>query len=317
MNNQLARRIGEFNKDYFENRGETPIHFVCPITLKDEQAELIKGHVFSQSIPRCTRTWVPQRKDVDNVFSAVESEFHAAINARTASIEEIISDKKLYKQIRPSFEFKGAPVKGAFHRNGPRKNHPVDFVAHLPASEVGEKSSVTIDSIIERDDCAAAFICALQSAHLTMFELLGYSYVFSYPGQYLAGILNEYVRQSSSDKASKIRLAQAFHSAYAQMVVPLDKIPKNTPFEGTLNDKKLLTMVAPNGSQYATGIATRFDDEFLIVLLPSDKSKREQYAQTILEPMECLTFHVAQIETRNRRIATVLPSPELMTIHFR
>ena len=148
MNYKLSLRVDEFNKDYFRERREKPQFFVCPITLRDEQAELIKGHVFSQSLPGCAKKWVPQRKDVDNVFSAVESEFHAAVRAKNVTIEEIISDKKLYKQIRPSFELNGTPVKGAFHAKGSKKNRQVDFVAQLPACEVGEDSSVNLLSLI-------------------------------------------------------------------------------------------------------------------------------------------------------------------------
>jgi hypothetical protein len=314
MNDQLRRRVAEFNDDYFDERGKRPRNFVCPVTLLDEPTELIKGHVFSQSLPGCRRTWVPQRKDIDNVFSTVEADFHAAINARSVSIDEIMADKKLYKQIRPTFEFNGARVKGGFHRMGRKKDNQVDFVAQLPIAEVGEKSSVTIDSIIERDDCAAAFICALQSAHLTMFELLGYSYVFSYSGQFLAGILNEYAQRTANDKASKIRVAESFHSTCMQMVVPLEATSEKLPFQGTLDDQKLLTVIDSIGRQYATGIVTRFASEFLIVLLPSGKDVCEKYMQSLLHPIDSIKFQIARIETHNRRIARVIPAPQTMTI---
>ena len=233
------------------------------------------------------------------------------------SIDELLSDKKLYKQIRPTFEFDGSPVKATFQRVVPRKKNKPDLVAYLPASEVGDEASVTVDSIIDRDDCAAAFVCALQSAHLTMFELLGYSYVFSYPGSFLAGVLNDYVQKSSSDKASKIQLAETFHARYMNMVVPMDAVAEQLPFEGTLSDKKLLTVVDGGGKQYATGVVTRFADEFLIVLLPAGKDTRDRYLRMLDKPMEAVSFHLTQIETVSRRIKNVIPTPQLMTIRVR
>ena len=315
--NQFALRVSAFNRDYFDERGEKPNHFVCPITLRDEPAELIKGHVFSQTLPGCSGKWVPQRKDVDNVFSAVESDFQAAIRAKSNSIDEIMSDKKLYKQIRPKFELNGSPVNAGFHKSGRGKKHSADFIAHLPASEIGDKLFVTIDSIVERDDCAAAFVCALQSAHLTMFELLGYSYVYSYPGNFLAGVLNSYVQQAASDRASRVLLAETFRTEYLNMVIPLEEFTSTPPFEGTLEDKKLLTVVGQDGVQHATGIVVRFASEFLIVLLPSEKSKQGKYFKLLMEPMDSITFHVTQIETRDRRITQVFPTSQFMKIQIR
>ena len=133
----------------------------------------------------------------------------------------------------------------------------------------------------------------------------------------MAGILNKYVQQSANDKASNIRVAKSFHSTYLQMVVPLEAFPDESPFEGTLQDGKLLTVIDSVGRQYATGVVTRFSSEYLIVLLPSGKDDCDEYLQSLLSPMDSIKFHIVQIETLNRRIARVIPASKKMAIQMR
>ena len=81
---ELAKRIEDCRADYAAVYGQSCENFFCPILLKGEKAELIRGHIVNEPL-KSSSEWVPQRKDVDGFYgSVVEPEFIAIIQDREA-----------------------------------------------------------------------------------------------------------------------------------------------------------------------------------------------------------------------------------------
>jgi hypothetical protein len=324
MNQQLATRIKIFNEDYLQATGRLVTNFVCPITLLDEPVELIKGHVVSQSLKNCSRVWVPQRKDVDGAFSSVESDLQGAIDVRGRTTDEIVTDKKLYQLANPKIEFQGKEVK---HRikavkeqtnsetTESKSNSEVDLIAYLPKDEVKDANHIDVALVIERDDCAAAFVSALQAAHLTMFHLLGYYYVFSYSGNRLRTILNDYFAKAPNKKRERIALAKEMHRKLMRMSIPL-VFPGDPIFSGTVADKKFLMIIDESGRDYAWGIIVRFKDDYFAVPLPVSDETAEQYDLMMTGSLEQLLVRPAHLDIENRRLKDVAVAAEISTLQF-
>ena len=67
---ELARRIEECRADFERVKGTPFNDFHCPILLRDERTEMIRGHIVNEVL-KASSEWVPQRKDVDGFYGSV------------------------------------------------------------------------------------------------------------------------------------------------------------------------------------------------------------------------------------------------------
>ena len=69
MDKELAKRIEDNRADYRLVKGEPFDHFFCPILMRDEPAEMCRGHIENNAF--AGKIWIPQRRDVDNFYGSV------------------------------------------------------------------------------------------------------------------------------------------------------------------------------------------------------------------------------------------------------
>jgi hypothetical protein len=79
------KQLNELNQSYTAVTGKEALHFVCPITQRDEAVELCEGHILNKALSVSEAT-VIQRKDVDNHYGhTIEPPMIARINAEEAA----------------------------------------------------------------------------------------------------------------------------------------------------------------------------------------------------------------------------------------
>ena len=302
----LRDRVAVFNRDYSNVMGSYPAHFVCPIRCTDEAGELIKGHVISRTLQNCSRIWVPQRGDVDGVFGTVAAEFQKNFVARIENPADLLADKKAYKQVRPKLELNGVKLQ-PYYDVSRKADTEVPLVIPVPVEQAEGKDVLDIDVVIDRDDRAVALMAALHAAHLTMFYLNGYKYVFSVSGRFMADILNDYcTRAMPLSRADRVKLATEYCDSLRWMHAPLVGAEG---LEGTVEDRKFLVVSSENEAVYAWGIIVRFDTDRIAVFIPLSPETEDLYFDQLDGKSSQLYVRVARLVGSGLEISHVEMSP--------
>ena len=255
----LRGRVEKLRADFAKCRSTPFKHFFCPILFADDPVELCEGHIVPEAFGSAT---IPQRKDVDNFYgSATEADVGGWMEKRE-TIFENWHTHAVQKLVPVRFEANGKtleyyipkePIEVPGHTLaqfiGADGKKVVDVMFKAPAHEVEALCGKEVQLVAERNFVPAMTGSILKAAHLTMFDMLGYDYVFSPTGQYLAAILREFFL-SNKDKKNKRAAANAYFAAYASMVFP---VMQNEIFGGTATDQKgiLLWARATDRSQSA------------------------------------------------------------------
>lgn len=240
----LRGRVEKLRADFAKCRSTPFKHFFCPILFADDPVELCEGHIVPEAFGSAT---IPQRKDVDNFYgSATEADVGGWMEKRE-TIFENWHTHAVQKLVPVRFEANGKtleyyipkePIEVPGHTLaqfiGADGKKVVDVMFKAPAHEVEALCGKEVQLVAERNFVPAMTGSILKAAHLTMFDMLGYDYVFSPTGQYLAAILREFFL-SNKDKKNKRAAANAYFAAYASMVFP---VMQNEIFGGTATDQK-------------------------------------------------------------------------------
>lgn len=279
MKEIVRAKLDKLREDYTQNTGHPFNHFYCPILYKDENKPLCMAHIINTAFPNSARAWTVQREDVDNFYgSKFESDFIVLQHSGKFSPDEVLSDKQLSKSLKPRILFNGNPVDYYYTENNiPDQFSPATIDKNGQTTKLALKMSpeavlAEIDSNwkidISKDLRLPALVSLIKSAHLTLFEMLGYDYVLSAGGNFVGHqILGKFYEQNKSKSKSEVlENALPFFYDFAHMVRPLPS--NNLGFQGTISDNQLLVCRDINNTIWALIVFIRTNQDLHAVLIP-------------------------------------------------
>lgn len=243
----VSRKLEGLRADFQEVTGQPFAHFFCPVLFLDEQTELCKAHVVNAAFGG-RQHWTVQRKDVDNFYGSLFEADFVDLRHRGRPLRDIVEDPNLARRFRPTYSVDGRTVDSYFTAGlvAPCHTRLADdtgrltpIVLKLDPSEMRRLAGATWQIRIDRDLRLSALVSILKAAHLTLFEMIGYSYALS-PGGRLVGqnILGDfYLANAGRQKAEVIANAATHFSEFVHLVRPVVEAPAH--LKGTINDQKL------------------------------------------------------------------------------
>lgn len=240
------------------------------------------GHIVNGAFPNSCRKRVLERGDVDSFYgSVVESHFITVINSGDASIEEILTSKSLRKNLPWSIKVDGETIDSYTPGAEVPTNHSVvgfDLGGEKPlrlALKITEdelEAAKNVQFVLDRDYVPEAVASLLKAAHLTMFRVFGYGYVFSTAGLDVARILREFFERHKNtfkgmlSAEKQCAVADTFQ-AHMGMILPMKSFDQNL-LKGTIEDNRFILCAGSSGRPFAIGVLVRTDDHMHVVFLP-------------------------------------------------
>lgn len=178
--------------------------------------------------------------------SAFEAEF-VDLKDHGRKAADVLADRALARRLRPRIVAAGRPIEHyvptgpipAKHTRvilgGPHGD--VAFALKAPPDEVAALTSAEWTVAVEKDLRIPALVSTLKAAHLTLFEMLGYTYALSAGGHFLGhDVLGKFFLENRG-KPKRDVLAKAFHRfrEFAHMMRPMLGVPDT--FRGTAEEK--------------------------------------------------------------------------------
>lgn len=247
MTKRVATKLSRLKADYAAVTGKPFEHFFCPMLYADEDVELCQAHIVNRAFGASSR-WTVQRKDVDGFYgSAFESDF-LDLKHRARTIPELMADRGLAMRFKPQIMLEGRPVEyyagGAgpvppqhtrLVLDGPLGQVPV--VLKLSPEELAAKTKAHWGLSMERDLRVPALVSALKAAHLTLFDMLGYTYALSAGGHFLGhDVLGSFfLKNAGQPKAAIVGAAHAHFREFVHLMRPLLGVADT--FKGTADEK--------------------------------------------------------------------------------
>lgn len=311
MHPDLSERIEALRQDFAGIAGRPFRHFFCPILFVDEEVELCKAHVVNRAFASSSRRWTVQRKDVDNFFgSAFESAFVSLQSNQPGIAMKAFVDPQLYRDLRPQVILDGSPVEH-FVANGPVPSQWAELQLHHENGEVRLGLKMPADRIasvtqasdwqfeVSRDLRVPAVVSVLKAAHLTMFELLGYSYALQPDGLWLGHVLGEfYLKNTGGSVPEIVRRAAEYFAPLAAMVRPVEAAPPAVT--GTVDDRRVHFCWADAEQTTPWGILTyvRTGETLHAVLLPAleHEAGAERFGDFLKRDGDVFDISVARFE---------------------
>jgi hypothetical protein len=302
MDEQLRARISELQADYSVNTGKRFEHFFCPILFSDADTTLCKGHIVNEAFRDSARAWVVQRSDVDNFFgSRFEADFTVLQTARGTHAAEVLTNKKLRRDLEPKIVVDGKEV-GFFLS---REEVPEHFTKLIIEGDIkatlglkmnrataiaAQESNWEVE--FSKDLRLPALVSLIKAAYLTNFSLFGYRYVLSAAGHFVGRhILGEFFLQNHSKSKDEVRKSAAkFFREFGHIVRP---VSSNTiGLRGTITDRTVIVCWASSGFPWATIVFVRTGYLLHAVMLP------------VSDHLDSLPTFLDFMSNRNESIAT-------------
>ena len=231
------------------------------------------------------RTRTIQRKDVDNYYGTLfESAFSDVKWVDRSVVKEALRDRNLRQRLglklisdnqvqQHYFPSSNSSVNREIHT--PIELHLDDETVPLalkqPRGELEQKLDGRWQFRVEKDASLAAVVSLLKSAHLTLFHLLGYKYVFSPGGQLLGRkalgefFLNTYDPQGW-DRKCALDIAQRHFNPFANTVRPI--LAQFLGLQGTITDGRILAC-GTGDTPWGLGILIRCGGRMHTVIVPN------------------------------------------------
>ncbi|MHB1356671.1 MAG: hypothetical protein ACYCZF_11940 [Anaerolineae bacterium] len=279
MRTNVRSKLITLNSDYEHIFGKPFAYFCCPILFKDEIVPLCKAHIVNLAFPNSSRHWTVQRKDVDNFYGSIfEAEFVDILYKEGRTLSDAIIDKTLSKKLKPTILVDNTPVdffvaKNEIPTNFTRMDLSIDGSSvqlglKMPPEDVRAGLEHNWEILVSKDVRIPALVSLIKAAHLTLFEMLGYSYAFSNSG-YIVGreILGEfYLQNSDKTKSSALDSALPFFREFTHMVRPFQSAPAN--FQGTITDKLCYVCKEKDDPPWAIIVFVKTSKSLHAVMIP-------------------------------------------------
>jgi hypothetical protein len=228
---ELERKIEKLRVDFADANGERFEHFYCPILLKDEAVPLCQAHLVNKAFSGASNRWTVQRADVDNFFGSFFEADFVELRHSDAPVQTALANG--YSGIlKPRITYKKQKVD--FYR--PRGKVPPQHSQILIGEQKGVKLALKIhpnalastaeqdwEISLESDLRLAALVSVLKSAHLTLFDMLGYQYALSAGGAFLGHTIlgSFFTANCNTPKRQVLVNAQAHFTEFANLVRPI------------------------------------------------------------------------------------------------
>lgn len=273
-NSRLKELTGKFRSS---GESEVPKDFLCPILRVEESTLLCKGHIVPKAVQG--RTWVVQRKDVDNFYgSFAEAGFIHGVKLRAMPTFEdgvkYVFKHGLARRANVSI-YDGDGAKASVHPTRKWAGgqevlvRPIDGPIDV---DRGLSLSINLDVGYE------TLLTCLHTAHLGIFEGAGYAYVSSSSGQFVANLLRDVylhfsrLRGAKGCKFDRAHLA-AMCQAYTNMVRPLNSVDE---FNKRLREDPFRSFILCwcGDTVFAAVHLLQADSEWNAVMVYADLDKR-------------------------------------------
>lgn len=298
---KLKSKLEKLRSD-FVNIGNPPFkYFYCPIIYKDEDAKLCKAHIVNKAFKNSARKWTILRKDIDSFFgSNFEADFTLLRDAKILSV----SDKLLDKRFTPAFIANGKQVKHYLVKSEIPSNFAhIEFTENGKTIHIGLKMSPkelnesikkqwSID--VTTDIRIASLVSLIKSAYLTLFDTIGYRYVFSAAGEFVGRtILGKfYLKNYKNSKKVVIKNATVFFKGFVNMVRPVQTCGFN--FQGTISDRMVLICRGSSGSPWAVIVFIKTGQMLHNVMIP------------VFDQIDSIETFLGFLKNKNESIAVTL-----------
>jgi hypothetical protein len=332
MHPDIAERLEALRQDFAAVAGRPFNYFFCPILFVDEQVELCRAHIVNHAFAASSRRWTVQRKDVDNFFgTAFESAFVVLQSNEPGIAMKAFVDPQLYRSLRPQVTLDGIPVEHFVAKDPVPTQWPVlEFRHDHGEVKLGLKmapdrlASITQEADWQVEVCrdlrVQAVVSVLKAAHLTMFELLGYSYVLQPTGQWLGQILDKFYLENVGGSTQEIlRGATRYFAPLTAMVRPVEAAP--LAVTGTIDDGFFHSCWSDAADPAPWGILTyiRTGENRRAVLLPTlaDEASVERFKTFLKRQGDAFEISDARLEgtgwvfNKSRRQSVEWPSASM------
>ena len=311
---ESIKRVLDILREDFVAHGHEPFkHFFCPILHEDVHTELCEGHLIPKDFGNA---WVPQRKDIDGFYgSRAEAAFIACIQDRGIDTATLLTDKDKHKKHDPKIVFDGNVIEHYFPKDFskiPADHAQARFVGgdgeilrdvafkltpeQLDAMETLAGEGKGLEVVIDKDYLPAMTAALLKAAHLTMFAMFRYEWVFSVSGRDLAAILRKfYLENCSKPKAEVDGPLKEYFSQHLQMVKPFYAADSSL-LAGTINDNRIITFVNGNNRPYLMGIVVKVGGDTFVVFVPASDDTINTYFDFLKCPPASVAMHIVELK---------------------
>ncbi len=277
----MVAKLAELNADFEVVTGRPFQHFYRPVLYHDDDVELCQAHLMNQAFPDACRRWTVQRKDVDNFFGSMfESAFVALRHRGRPRTPDLLVDKIAAQG--PKVFLDGRPVEH-YVSKGPVPSQFSPFIVDGPDGPARLAVKMEPDATlaaadgkweirIDRDLRLPAVVSLLKSAHLTLFEMLGYHYALSAGGAFLGRtVLGDFFSQHNVGPRSELMQHAHRHFAeFTHMVRPV--VAGLEEAKGTAADRRLFICMRGTQIRWAFLVIVRAEDAVHCVLVPTFES---------------------------------------------
>lgn len=279
MNDKVKTKLETLNADFKSVTGRPFAHFYCPILFRDERTTLIQAHIVNEAFSNSSRRWTIQRRDVDNFFGTLfEADFTVLQERGKHEPIDIISDKVLSRKLKPKIFADGRLVEH-YRPDGKipeshskitiqKEGYPeVHLAFKVNPSEMLRTFDARWEIGIRRDLRLSAFVSLLKTAHLTLFELVGYHYALSSGGLFMGrDVLGKFFDQARNlDRSAILKAAVTHFAEFVNLMRPMLKAPPE--LKGTISDG-LLYLCTGTPKPWAIMVLVRTGDKMHAVLVP-------------------------------------------------
>jgi hypothetical protein len=280
MNTFVKAELKRLSADFAETAGSSFSNFFCPMLYKDEEAEVCQAHIINEAFDDSSRTCTVQRRDVDNFFgSHFESDFVDTAKFKKVSLTEILADASLSKRFNAKILLDGNPVEH-FYATGRMPNQfsriqvgdmdpttPLGLKMHR--SEIKNAANQKWEIEVSRDVTIQMLVSTIKAAHLSLFKMLGYRYVFTTSGYFVGRtILGEFFFQNAKVRKRDIETrALQFFASNVHMVRPV--ISTTFGAEGTITDRKMFMCMGGSGVAWAFIVLVKTGAQMHGVMIPT------------------------------------------------
>lgn len=223
VNDQKLRELAD---DYERVTGKRFEHFFCPILFRDEPTELCNGHIVNKAFDASKLTTL-QRKDVDGWYGTnFESDF-ADLRYRRMKVRDIAKDQTAAKRLGLRVITNGKPIPHYYPKGRVPAQHStialdgIRLALKMPPHELA-KICDELQLECSKNLMLPSIVSLLKAAHLTLFAMLGYSYVFMEAGRLFGKILGDfYLANKDRSRAEILERARPYFGPYSQLVRPI------------------------------------------------------------------------------------------------
>ncbi len=272
----LSRRLRQLRSEFAEVTGTPFEHFYCPFLFCDEDVPLCEAHIVNKAFANSSRRWTVQRKDVDNWYGAMFESAFLDLELRGRRLDEVLLDPKLSRRLKPHLTVEGSVAEHYIARGKVPDHHtatifesdrgPVRVGLKIEPAKMHALADADWQITIEKDVRLPALVSLLKSAHLTLFELVGYHHALSPGGRFLGRVLGDFFLQNIGAPREQVLVNAGQH--FRDLFHLVRPVVSSVGLQGTVTDRLLHVCKTGDEPPWALAIWIRTSSSMHTVLVP-------------------------------------------------